>query len=134
MAKKPSIMSRMKRKADDVMAGPLKMGPTPIRMVHHYTGMLMEQLKAMLPITLLQVKQHHHSTQLRQQWAAQQQQQWLVRAWKEDTRRRLAGASSTHTQSCQALPRPLLPCHHCPLSPSPSLSLSLFLSYNTLST
>lgn len=52
--KKAPLADRMKSKVDTVMAGPLRMQPKSRRMVFHYSSMLMEQLKAMLPITLLQ--------------------------------------------------------------------------------
>jgi hypothetical protein len=52
--KKTTLADRLKHKVDGMMAGPLGMSPQSRRMVYHYSSMLMEQLKAMLPITLLQ--------------------------------------------------------------------------------
>lgn len=115
MAKKPSIVSRVKRKADAVMAGPLKMGPTPIKMVHHYTEMLMEQLKAMLPITLLQAS----TTELSSGTAQRSSWRWV--SFKKLLHRGLAAPA--HTAELSSAPAP--PGMLLSLSLSHSLPLSL---------
>lgn len=60
-----TLTQRVGRKADDVMANKLNMGKKSRTLVLHYSDMLWEQLRAMLPITLLQVSQglHMHGTQ-----------------------------------------------------------------------
>lgn len=51
--KKPSLAQRTKTSTDGFMAQKLKMGDKSRRMTWHYLGLLWEQLRAMLPITLL---------------------------------------------------------------------------------
>ena len=54
---KPSLGKRAHAKADAVLADKLKISKHGRLMTWHYLGMLWEQLRAMLPITLLQVSQ-----------------------------------------------------------------------------
>jgi hypothetical protein len=51
---KTTLGERMHLGTDRFMAGKLKLGAKTRKMVFHYNSMLFEQLKAMLPITLLQ--------------------------------------------------------------------------------
>jgi hypothetical protein len=61
-----TTLGRLRGKTDRFLATTLRMNTKIRKIMYHYMGMLWEQLRAMLPITLLQASAllTYHSTQL----------------------------------------------------------------------